>query len=187
MRFYADLRVRENPEITPQVILNMLFEKLHLVLAEQVRGDVGISFPDVKNGQKNLGKVLRVHGEKEALESVVLHPAIERTADYAEIGRIRQVPDNAAYCIVSRVQAKSSPERLRRRSIKKFGMSEEEAMLRVPDSKAKMLELPFITLNSKSTGQKFRLYIRHEEASNSGNGKGFSTYGLSAVSAVPWF
>jgi CRISPR-associated endonuclease Csy4 len=187
MRFYADLRVRENPEISPQVILNMLFEKLHLVLAEQARGDVGISFPDVKNGQKNLGKVMRLHGEKESLESVISHQAMGRMADYADIGRIRQVPDNAAYCIVSRVQAKSSPERLRRRSIRKFGMSEEEAKLKVPDSKAKMLDLPFITLNSKSTGQKFRLYIRHEEAAGAGAGKGFSTYGLSSVSTVPWF
>jgi CRISPR-associated endonuclease Csy4 len=187
MQFYADLKVRENPEISPQVILNMLFEKVHLVLVEQAREDIGLSFPDVKKGQKNLGKILRLHGEKEALESVISHQTMKRMTDYVDIGRVRQVPDNTSYCIVSRVQAKSNVERLRRRSVKNLGITEEEARRRIPDSKAKMLDLPFITLNSKSTGQRFRLYISHEEVNEVGESKGFSTYGLSSVSSVPWF
>jgi CRISPR-associated endonuclease Csy4 len=187
MLFYAELRVRENPEISTQVILNMLFEKLHLILAEQGRSDVGISFPDVKNGQKNLGKIIRLHGEKNTLDDVLSHPLAERMGDYAEVGRTRKTPDNTDYCVVSRVQAKSSPERLRRRSMKRHGISMEQAIEKIPDSAAEMLELPFITLSSRSTGQKFRLYIRHKKADAESENKVFSSYGLSPVSTVPWF
>ncbi|TCK60433.1 type I-F CRISPR-associated endoribonuclease Cas6/Csy4 [Seleniivibrio woodruffii] len=183
MQYYTDIKIQPNPEIAPQVVLNMLYEKLHLVLAEQKRNDVGISFPEA---DKNLGTVLRLHGELDPLQDVLEHRFVKVMQDYALVGRIKKIPEKTGYLLVSRVQAKSSPERLRRRSMKCLGLTEEQAKEKIPDSKAKFLDLPFIILNSRSTGQKFRLFIRQSEQT-AGTAGEFSTYGLSTKATVPKF
>ena len=183
MQYYIDIRVWKNPEIPSQVLLNTLFEKIHLILAEQKRTDVGVSFPEIS---RTLGEVLRLHGGKEALEAVAAHRFFNIMRDYAQIGRIMEVPADAGNCNVNRVQAKSGVERLRRRRIKRHGISEEQAIKDIPDTAAEMLDLPFISLNSRSTGQKFRLYVRQRPCAESCQGE-FSAYGFSGSATVPAF
>ncbi len=183
MRYYIDIRVWKNPEIPSQVLLNTLFEKMHLILAEQKRTDVGVSFPEIS---KTLGDVLRLHGSKEALESVAAHRFFNAMRDYAQVGRIMEVPAGAGSGNVTRVQAKSNVERLRRRRMKRHGISEEQAVNDIPDTAAETLNLPFISLHSRSTGQKFRLYVSQKMCDESRKGE-FSAYGLSGSATVPIF
>lgn len=186
MNYYIDIKVRENPEIAAQVILNTLFEKVHLILAEQKRSDTGISFPEFSKKSEHLGNVLRLHGSLNTLQDIAEHRFVSYMKDYADFGRVREVPAVKEFFIVSRVQAKSSPERLRRRYIKRHGITAEQVIEKIPDSAAETLELPFIVLNSRSTGQKFRLFVRHTETPEFSVGE-FSTYGFSKTATVPKF
>ncbi len=186
MDYYIDIKVRKNPEIAPQVILNTLFEKVHLILAEQKRSDVGISFPEFSEKGEHLGNILRLHGSLDALQDIGEHRFVRHMKDYADFGRVKKVPAVQKFFIVSRVQAKSSPERLRRRYMKRHGLTAEQAAEKIPDSAAEMLVLPFISLNSISTGQKFRLFVRHTETPEFSGGE-FSTYGFSKTATVPKF
>ncbi|EPO8055394.1 type I-F CRISPR-associated endoribonuclease Cas6/Csy4 [Pseudomonas aeruginosa] len=80
-----------------------------------------------------------------------------------------------------------SQERLRRRLMRRHDLSEEEARKRIPDTVARALDLPFVTLRSQSTGQHFRLFIRHGPLQATAEEGGFTCYGLSKGGFVPWF
>ncbi|MGG2681140.1 type I-F CRISPR-associated endoribonuclease Cas6/Csy4 [Pseudomonas aeruginosa] len=97
------------------------------------------------------------------------------------------MPHPTPYRQVSRVQVKSNPERLRRRLMRRHDLSEEEARKRIPDTVARALDLPFVTLRSQSTGQHFRLFIRHGPLQATAEEGGFTCYGLSKGGFVPWF
>lgn len=192
MDYYIDIHISEKQcmadayEFSPHIVMNMAFERLHLALADMKSDNIGVSFPDADGTCSGLGKVLRMHGDEKALSDVSKHRIISVIRDYALIDNIRQAPVDAEFYTVRRVQAKSSPERLRRRSMKRHGLTEQQAKEKIPDSAAEFLELPFITLSSKSTGQKFRLYIKQQKADGFVPGN-FSTYGLSASATVPMF
>ncbi|MNT89720.1 CRISPR-associated endonuclease Cas6/Csy4 [compost metagenome] len=75
-------------------------------------------------------------------------------------GDIRPVPAGAGSIRVIRRQAKSNPAKERERLMRRKGVSAAEAQRLIPDSKAKRLDLPVITLDSGSTGQRFLLFIQ---------------------------
>ncbi|MFM2476490.1 type I-F CRISPR-associated endoribonuclease Cas6/Csy4 [Celerinatantimonas sp. MCCC 1A17872] len=62
-------------------------------------------------------------------------------------------------------------------------------MLRIHGERSALqwLCLPSIQLNSHSTGQRFRLFIRQTLCEAMTNNPTFSKYGLSQTSRVPWF
>jgi CRISPR-associated endonuclease Csy4 len=107
--------------------------------------------------------------------------------DHVAVSEIATVPACVGYRVVRRVQAKSSPERLRRRLIARKDLTAEQAVLAIPDSAAETLRLPFLTLKSLSTGQRFRLFIEHLPVQDQASPGSFSAYGLSASATVPWF
>ncbi|MVZ47588.1 type I-F CRISPR-associated endoribonuclease Cas6/Csy4, partial [Escherichia coli] len=69
--------------------------------------------------------------------------------------------ETASWRCVSRVQVKSSPERLLRRSVRKGWLTEEEAQKRMATMEEERTDLPWLNLRSLSSGQSFRLFIRH--------------------------
>jgi CRISPR-associated endonuclease Csy4 len=89
--------------------------------------------------------------------------------------------------IVRRVQAKSNPERLRRRLAKRKNITLEQARELIPENAAQKLNLPFVTLQSASTGKLFRLFIEHMPVQPESQNGDFSFYGLSSTATVPWF
>ena len=91
------------------------------------------------------------------------------------------------YRTVQRVQVKSSRERLLRRSVKKGWITEEEARIKLADVTEKRSQLPFIRVNSLSSGQTFLLFIHQGPLTNSPVAGVFSAYGLSAEATIPWF
>ncbi len=115
------------------------------------------------------------------------HDWLRGVGDYAQIGAAAPVPATSEHRQLRRVQAKSSPERLRRRQMRRHGLTLEEAVDRVPDSAAGRLRLPFLQISSASTKQTFRLYIRLEPKAVAPVRGAFNTYGLSATATIPWF
>ena len=107
--------------------------------------------------------------------------------DHTEVGAIFAIPTDAKSRVVRRVQAKSNPERARRRLIKRKGTTPEQARLAIPDDAAETLRLPYVVLASQSTGQHFRLFIEHMPIRRETVAGKFSAYGLSPTATVPWF
>ncbi|MGC0155172.1 type I-F CRISPR-associated endoribonuclease Cas6/Csy4, partial [Chromobacterium vaccinii] len=172
---------------------NALYAKLHRVLAAQQRQDIGVSFPGYDLAPQGdsgkllpptLGLTLRLHGSAAALDSLMARRWLTGFSDHAMTGDIRPAPAGASAIVVRRRQAKSSPARLRNRLMRRQGISAEEARERIPDEKAQRLNLPYLTVDSISTGQRFRLFIEQRSEPTSPDG-GFNAYGLSTDATVP--
>ena len=185
MDHYCDIKILENPEISPTHIMSTLFAAFHLALVKGGYQDVGISFPEVKN--KSLGSCLRIHGSEETLRNLIVDSWWKGMQDYIDLSKIGRVPQNTKFRKVFRVQAKSNPDRLRRRLKRRQGITMEETERRIPDSVARKLELPYLQISSKSSGHDFRLFVQHGPLMEKGQTDSFNSYGLSAGGVIPWF
>ncbi|REG83330.1 type I-F CRISPR-associated endoribonuclease Cas6/Csy4 [Marinomonas pollencensis] len=186
MDHYLDITILDDPEFTQPVLMNALFSKLHRALVEVSQNDIGVSFPSAT--KKSLGDKLRLHGSKPRLEELEALPWRRGLGDFTVVTKIAQVPSTNEFCLVKRVHVKSNADRLRRRAMKRHGISYEESVKRIPQEVEKQLELPFVRIKSKSTGdQQFPLFIQQTITTSKGEVANFSKYGLSATSALPWF
>lgn len=186
MDHYIEFRVLPDPENTPSALLSIVYSKFHLALAELGTGEIGISFPDADKKQA-LGKRLRIHGSAEALRRLMDIGWTRGLHDYISQSDMLPVPGNARFRTLFRVQAKSNPDRLRRRMMKRHGVDAATAIRHIPDSAAEMLDLPYLQMKSLSTGRHFRLFFRYgpiEEKAHTGL---FNAYGLSREATIPWF
>jgi CRISPR-associated endonuclease Csy4 len=114
-------------------------------------------------------------------------PWLAGMRDHVRASAVLSVPATARFRVVSRVQAKSNPDRLRRRQMRRHGIDAAEAMARVPDTAAERLTLPYVQLRSLSTVQSFKLFIRHGPLQDAASPGAFGAYGLSTTATVPWF
>ena len=201
MDHYVDIRLQPDAEFAPAMLMAALFTKLHKALAAGTHQDIGVSFPQMEVGDAAparayrigahpryaLGQVLRLHGSSLALHKLLTTDWLTGMRDHVACGVVLAVPTDARHRVVSRVQAKSSPERLRRRQMRRHGLTAEQAQERIPDNAAEMLNLPFLTLRSQSTGQTFRLFIRLGAEQATAVPGEFGAYGLSPQTTVPWF
>jgi CRISPR-associated endonuclease Csy4 len=187
MDSYIELQLLPDPEFPANTLMNALFAKLHRGLVSSGNGRVGISFPDVEQKGIGLGGRLRLHGTMADLERMMSANWLQGMRDHLSCSPISSVPATSGYRVVRRVQAKSSPERERRRLVARKGISAEAAALAIPDSAAEMLRLPYLLLASQSTRQQFRLFVEHLPAQKKPVPGMFSAYGLSTVATVPWF
>ncbi len=201
MDHYVDIRLQPDAEFAPAMLMAALFTKLHKAFATGTHNDIGVSFPQMdvgdlpfvhvsRNGAHPhyaLGQVLRLHGTTLALHKLLATDWLNGMRDHVVCGVVLVVPTHARHRVLSRVQAKSSPERLRRRQMRRHGLTEEQAKERIPDNAAETLNLPFLTLRSQSTGQTFRLFIRLGPELDTPVSGEFGAYGLSPRSTVPWF
>lgn len=185
MNHYLNITLLPDPEFPIPTLMNALFAKLHRVLAQLNSSDIGVSFPAI--AQHHLGNVLRLHGSKSALEKLMQQTWLTGMRDHTEVCELQAVPANVSYCRVSRAQAKSSADRLRRRYQKRHPEQAPEVVQRlIPDGIEQRLELPFIRMKSLSTGQYFLLFIRQQPAAQKQTGQ-FNTYGLSQTATLPIF
>ena len=70
--------------------------------------------------------------------------------------------------------------------MRRKGVSEAEALRLIPDDKAKWLDLPYLTLASQSTGQRFLFFIAQQAATQAASGE-FNAYALSQTATLPAF
>lgn len=187
MDHYVEIRLRRDPEIPATQLLNALFDKLHLALVAGKHEDIGVSFPDFVNEPPSLGARLRLHGSVAGLGKLLEASWLRGMRDYIELHGPQSVPQGAQHRCVSRMQSKSSVDRLRRRHMRRHGVSEQEAVERIPDQARRLLDLPYIVLDSHSTEQRFRLFIEHRPLQPVPRAGKFNSYGLSSEATVPWF
>jgi CRISPR-associated endonuclease Csy4 len=184
MESYQEIRVLPDPEFGTDMLMAALFAKLHRALGKYAAGKIGVSFP--RYGQKP-GDIIRLHSTADTLAAFSQTLWLKGLNDHVDVSEIRDVPADAKYCCFSRVQVKSSAERLRRRAVRKGRLTAEEALDRIPDSKSQVTSLPFIQVKSLSTGEAFRLFIRRGALLTEPAEGVFGAYGLSAVATVAWF
>jgi CRISPR-associated endonuclease Csy4 len=187
MDHYVDLILLPNPEITQAHLMGALFNKLHIALVARRSENIGVSFPAVQSSPVWLGDCLRLHSDQTTLAELMALNWLAGVRDHVHATAVLAVPSNASFRVVSRVQAKSNPERLRRRQIRRHGLSPDEALSRVPDTATERLHLPFVQLRSQTTTQSFRLFIRHGALLETTTVGTFGAYGLSATATIPWF
>ena len=187
MDHYVDLTLLPNPEIAQIHLMGALFNKLHLALVARRSVHIGVSFPAVQSSPIWLGDCLRLHGDQTTLAELRTLNWLAGVRDHVQATAVLAVPSNAKFRIVSRVQAKNNPERLRRRQMRRHGLSADEALSRVPDTSIERLHLPYVQLQSQSTTQSFRLFIRHGALLETATLGTFGTYGLSSTATIPWF
>lgn len=181
---YVEIQILPDPEFSTNTLMNVLFEKLHLALVQGNHDDIGVSFPQAR---KTMGDVVRIHGSREALQRLMDQRWDNGMCDYIKVSEIRPAPEKSQHRMVRRVQAKSSLDRIYRRSIKKGWLTAQEAEQRVAEGREVLLNSPFIQMRSQSTGQKYRLFIEQGDIQDTSQKGSFSTYGLSNEATVPWF
>ncbi|MCX8957821.1 type I-F CRISPR-associated endoribonuclease Cas6/Csy4 [Erwinia psidii] len=186
MDHYIEIRILPDPdlELSEARLMAALFSKLHRALVSAGEGGIGVSFPGAATTP---GDRIRLHGSRAALSRLEALSWRKGLTDYTDYSGILPVPETAQYRIVRRVQCQSSAERLRRRSVRKGWLSEEEAKVRIPYAKERLLSLPYLRLKSLSSSQTFLLFIEQGPLVAEPVPGRFSAYGLSSQATVPWF
>jgi CRISPR-associated endonuclease Csy4 len=187
MDHYLDIELRPDPEFPSFQLLAALYAKLHRALATGGSSTIGVSFPDFDSQAPHLGARLRLHGKLEVLSTLLATDWLAGMRDHVALTQPLPVPDNAKHRHVGRVQVKSSPERMRRRLMRRQNIDEQVARQRIPDEAARLTHLPFIQLRSASSGQTFMLFIEHGPIDSIAVAGDFNAYGLSQGATIPWF
>ena len=97
------------------------------------------------------------------------------------------VPANTQHINVARKQFNTGSESRAKRYAKRHDISEAEARKIYAKLAERRIELPFVQINSRSTQQRFSLFIEHSKPLASATEGTFSHYGLSPNATVPWF
>lgn len=184
MDYYVNINIIPNSEIPEPILMSYVYQKLHNAFVKLRNNAIGVSFP---NHADNLGDCLRLHGAMNALQNLFASEWLGSLSDYVSVSPVTKIPVILGYRQVRRVQSKSSPERLRRRSIKKGWIRYEDSSEVAFDSQPRFLSLPFVTLRSQSSGQPFLLFVDHGPVLPAPVVGEFSSYGLSKLATVPWF
>lgn len=187
---YIDITLLADPEFSQAQLLNALMAKLHRALVQLDSNAIGISFPlhiNTPASKRTLGRVMRLHGSSQALQVLMATDWLKGMRDHVALTPLAAVPKDAPHRLVQRHQFKTSAERLRRRRMLRKGESAEQAAAAIPDSMEHSPDLPYIQLNSQSTGQTFCLFIAHGPLLERGQEGPFNTYGLGSQASVPWF
>ena len=188
MNRYIEIRVLPDPEFVAPMLMSALFAKLHRGLADLKSGAVGVSFPDIAlESPYGLGERLRLHGDDQQLSRLMELKWMKSMHDHTDTSRLLNVPTDIEYRTFYRVQAKSSPERMRRRLMQRHGVDAEAAVQAIPERAAERLKLPYVMLASRSTGQRFPFFVNASDLVDTAVTGKFSTYGLSRTATVPWF
>lgn len=193
MTNYLDITLAPDAETCGNHLLAAVYSRLHIALAELESDDIAISFPGYsyeperkRKDLNTLGATLRLHGSAQALDQLMATEWLAHLREQVAMASPRAVPPGADSLKVRRIQIRSSPARIRRRQMKRNGLTEAEALAAYPDGNAKKTDLPYLRLRSHSTGNPFLLFISQSPAAQSSLGK-FNAYGLSVDASVPRF
>jgi CRISPR-associated endonuclease Csy4 len=187
MHHYLDIHLRPDPEFPSHQLMAALFAKLHRVLARNQANAIGVSFPGYGLAPITLGDTLRLFSPAAGLSDLMEQPWLTGMRDHVTLDTITPVPAAASHRQLQRVQAKSNPERLMRRRMRRHGLSEAQAQAVYEDAKAQHLPLPFVALASGSTGHAFKLFLKLGPVQAQPQPGAFNAYGLSPTATAPWF
>lgn len=189
MDHYIDIRLRPDPDFAPAMLMGALYNKLHRALFDLESDDIGVSFPMHKHGvrARSLGEHLRLHGTQARLKQLMSDAWLTGMRDHVSVSEVLPVPDHTKQINVSRRQFNTGSPSRAKRYAKRHNITEEEAKQLYAKVADKRIELPFVTINSRSTQQRFSLFIEHNKPTDTALGGAFNHYGLSPQATVPWF
>jgi CRISPR-associated endonuclease Csy4 len=187
MHHYIDIHLRPDPEFPAHQLMSALYGKLHRALAASFSSGMAVSFPGYSLAPLTLGNCLRLVGTAADLDRLLTTDWLRGMADHIILSAVQPVPKDAAHRQLRRVQAKSSPERLQRRQMRRHGLTLAQAMSAVPITAVERLNLPYVSAASASTGQRFRLFLQLGPVLSERLDGTFNAYGLSGTATTPWF
>lgn len=121
MDHHIDIRLLTDPEFGPDQLLSVLYARLHRALVQSRSDGVAVSFPCYDLSACELGNCLRLVSSLDGLAPFVHVGWLGGLRGQVEVGPALPVPASAEPRTLRRVQAKSSPERLLRRQLKRHG------------------------------------------------------------------
>jgi CRISPR-associated endonuclease Csy4 len=187
MRYHVDIRLRPDPEFPAHQLMSALFSTLHRTLSRAQTTTVGVSFPGYGVSPATVGETLRLIGLAADLDLLSDASWLSGLRDHTRLTPMKPVPTTAEARSLRRVQAKSNPERLLRRQLRRHAVAETEVRAKYEGLRGEQLRLPFISLASSSTGQPFKLFLKLGPAEESSQAGSFNAYGLSQTATIPWF
>jgi CRISPR-associated endonuclease Csy4 len=198
MKYYLDITLLPDTEITLGFIWQKVYQQVHIALAEnkieENSSAIALAFPQYSlTGDKKiefpLGNKLRIFAPtEELLTKLAIHNWLKRFSDHAHISSIKAVPEKVnEFVCVKRKQCKTNLSRLARRRAKRKDESFEQALQHYESFNDEQSKLPFINVNSISKKEQFRLFIEQKMENEAAEGE-FNCYGFSKVQAtVPRF
>lgn len=193
MDHYIDIHLRPDPDLAPYQLLGGLYARLHRSLVQLASENIGVSFPGYNARKPTLGNQLRLHGTATSLAALMATPWLHGMHDHLTVSDVAAAPTNAKHRRVSRVQTQSNSDRVARRALRRIdkrrdGLTATQLAERFQDAHAKRLNLPFVTIGSRSTGQaSFPLFIDQGPLLSATTKGRFNSYGLSQDATIPWF
>ncbi|MGV2871522.1 type I-F CRISPR-associated endoribonuclease Cas6/Csy4 [Colwellia sp. E150_009] len=198
MKYYLDITLLPDSEITLGFIWQKVYQQVHIALAEnkiaQNSSAIALAFPKYAlTGDKKtdflLGNTLRIFAPtEELLTKLAISNWLKRFSDHTHISSIKAVPEKVnEFVCVKRKQCKTNLSRFARRRAKRKGETFEQAIQHYANFNDEQTKLPFINVNSLSKNEQFRLFIDQKKVNETTVGE-FTCYGLSKEKAtVPWF
>jgi len=183
MNHYIEIMLKPDAEMRENVLLNMVYTKLHKALFDIDNKTIGVSFPGY---QLKLGNRIRLHGDLAALENLQALNWLGALIGYCSISELCKVSDGVQHRTISRKQSNMTQAKLNR-LVKRGTIAPEK----VRDYRAKMfaigLDNPYLELESSSNGNKHRRYLEFGELKTEAVAGQFDCFGLSKSATVPWF
>lgn len=189
MDHYIDIRLRPDPDFPAPILMGALYGKLHRALHDLDTQSIGISLPDHKTGirARTPGERLRLHATQPDLEKLMNTSWLNGMRDHVVVASVQPVPGNATYRPVRRRQFNTGSPSRARRYAQRHEISEEQARRLMAKPAERQITLPFIQLASRSTGERFPLFIEHGPTQTEPTNGQFNHFGLSEDATVPWF
>ncbi|WP_235041024.1 type I-F CRISPR-associated endoribonuclease Cas6/Csy4 [Vreelandella profundi] len=189
MDHYIDIRLRPDPDFPEPMLMGALYNKLHRALFDLEANGIGVSFPLCKHGvrARTLGVHLRLHSTQASLEQLMASNWLAGMRDHVSVSDVLVVPNHAKHINVARKQFNTGSLSRAKRYAKRHDISEEAARQIYAKVAEKRIELPFVQINSRSTHQRFALFIEHRKPQEEPVAGTFNHYGLSNNATVPCF
>ncbi|WP_416138382.1 type I-F CRISPR-associated endoribonuclease Cas6/Csy4 [Halomonas sp. HK25] len=189
MEYYLDIRLRPDPDFPAAMLLGALYSKLHRALHDLQADDIGVSFPDHKTGvrARTPGDRLRLHAPQARLDQLMALSWLTGMRDHVIIEPVTPVPAETRHRVVRRRQFNTGSPSRAKRYAKRHGIEIEEAQCLMDKPAARQIDLPFVKVSSRSSGQRFALFIEHGQPQVRPVAGRFNHYGLSSEATVPWF
>ena len=183
MDHYIDITLKPDAEMRENVLLNMVYAKLHKALFDLTCTTIGVSFPDY---QIMLGRRIRLHGALTELESLQSLNWLAALSGYCGVSVAQKIPQQVQHRVISRKQSNMTQAKLNR-LVKRGTIAPEQ----VREYKAKMftkgLDNPYVEIKSTSNGEQHRRYFEFGELQSEPVDGSFDYFGLSKQATVPWW
>lgn len=185
---YFDLKAIPQEDMTEDLIISELMERLHLLLVStDLKGQIGIGFPNF-NLNKRLGGIVRIFSSESILadfeKAVRADPTIR---DYSIVTDCKRVPEKVdKHVVFARLRSgnisKSQIKRYQKRHPDKWT---DELSEQVLVNRERLFGIPHFKMNSASNKQHFTIWVKRQEKPET-IGE-FGSYGLSNKATVPIF